>query len=44
MKDILLCGMEEGNLETEPQKYRVVRPDKTYSGEISVALTFTKVG
>ncbi|KAK1377549.1 16 kDa phloem protein 2-like [Heracleum sosnowskyi] len=44
VKDILLLGMEEGNLDIEPQKYRVVRPgpDKTYSGEISVALTFTK--
>ncbi|XP_074340715.1 elicitor-responsive protein 1-like [Apium graveolens] len=42
VKDILLVGMEEGKLELEPQKYRVVRPDTTYSGEISVALTFTK--
>ncbi|XP_017222174.1 elicitor-responsive protein 1 [Daucus carota subsp. sativus] len=46
VKDILLCGMDEENVkgivDVETQKHRVVRRDKSYSGEISVALTFTK--
>ncbi|KAL7169906.1 hypothetical protein ACSBR2_034868 [Camellia fascicularis] len=41
IKDVLSFGAEKGKAELRPQKYRVVLPDKTYSGEISVAVTFT---
>lgn len=43
VKDVLLRGMDKGKVEFGPQMYRVVRSDKHYSGEISVAVTFTKV-
>ncbi|CDP06607.1 unnamed protein product [Coffea canephora] len=43
VKDILSTGAEKGKLEVQPRLYRVVQSDKTYSGEISVAFTFTKI-
>ncbi|KAK1365422.1 16 kDa phloem protein 2-like [Heracleum sosnowskyi] len=42
IKDVILRGMEKGKVVHGPHKYRVVRPDKSYSGEISVAVTFIK--
>nr|GMC85743.1 elicitor-responsive protein 1-like [Ipomoea batatas]GMC90038.1 elicitor-responsive protein 1-like [Ipomoea batatas] len=44
VKDILSLGMEKGRYEVRHQKYRVVELDKTYSGDISVAITFIKIG
>ncbi|KAE9455594.1 hypothetical protein C3L33_12496, partial [Rhododendron williamsianum] len=41
IKDVLSLGAEKGKEELKAQKYRVVLPDNTYSGEISVAVTFT---
>ncbi|KAL6998339.1 hypothetical protein U1Q18_008463 [Sarracenia purpurea var. burkii] len=41
IKDVLSLGAEKGKAKLGVQKYRVVQPDKTYSGEISVAVTFT---
>ncbi|KAL1808178.1 elicitor-responsive protein 1 [Daucus carota subsp. sativus] len=43
VKDVILRGMEEGKVVHGPHKYRVVRQDKTYSGEITVTVTFIKV-
>ncbi|KAM7464063.1 hypothetical protein LguiA_032184 [Lonicera macranthoides] len=43
VKDVVLHGMDKGKVELKHRKYRVVRPDKTYSGEIFVAVTFTKL-
>jgi NurA-like 5'-3' nuclease len=41
VKDVVSFGVETGKAELRHGKYRVVLPDKTYSGEISVAVTFT---
>ncbi|KAL3536405.1 hypothetical protein ACH5RR_004866 [Cinchona calisaya] len=43
VKDILSLGVERGKLEVETRQYRVVESDKTYSGEISVSISFTKI-
>ncbi|PWA92167.1 C2 calcium-dependent membrane targeting [Artemisia annua] len=40
VKDVVLLGMEEGEAELGSRKYRVVREDQTYSGDVSVAVTF----
>ncbi|KAE8099384.1 hypothetical protein FH972_017369 [Carpinus fangiana] len=41
VKDVVSLGVETGKAELRRGKYRVVLPDKTYSGEICVAATFT---
>ncbi|KAH7843018.1 hypothetical protein Vadar_011820 [Vaccinium darrowii] len=41
IKDVMSLGAEKGEAELRTQKYRVVLPDNTYSGEISVGVTFT---
>ncbi|KAK3038509.1 hypothetical protein RJ639_029309 [Escallonia herrerae] len=43
IKEVLLEGMERGKFELQSRKYRVVAPDTTYTGQICVAITFTKV-
>ncbi|KAK9170478.1 hypothetical protein Syun_002618 [Stephania yunnanensis] len=42
VKDVVSLGVENGTAELRPTKYRVVRRDKTYSGEIEVGVTFTR--
>ncbi|CAI9098235.1 OLC1v1034846C1 [Oldenlandia corymbosa var. corymbosa] len=42
IKDILSLGAEKGKLEVEPRVYRIVESDKSYTGQISIALTFLK--
>ncbi|KAK9122713.1 hypothetical protein Sjap_012315 [Stephania japonica] len=42
VKDVVSLGVENGTAELRPAKYRVVRRDKTYSGEIKVGVTFTR--
>ncbi|KAI7735223.1 hypothetical protein M8C21_028354 [Ambrosia artemisiifolia] len=45
VKDVVLMGMEKGEAELGSQKYRVVREDKSYTGDISAAISFKrKVG
>ncbi|KAL5220696.1 hypothetical protein ABZP36_025409 [Zizania latifolia] len=39
--DLISLGMEHGTWQMNEAKYRVVLADKTYHGEIKVALTFT---
>ncbi|XAR50927.1 hypothetical protein NMG60_11005394 [Bertholletia excelsa] len=41
VKDVLSLGVEKGEEKLGVQRYRIVRPDNSYSGEISVAVTFT---
>ena len=41
MKDLLAIGAENGKAELHPSKYRVVRADQTFNGEIQVGVTFT---
>ncbi|XP_048438921.1 elicitor-responsive protein 1-like [Pyrus x bretschneideri] len=41
VKDVIALGTERGKAELRSAKHRVVLQDKTYAGEISVALTFT---
>lgn len=43
VKDVLSIGAEKGKLQVEAHSYRVVQSDKTFSGEISIAIAFTKV-
>ncbi|MCL7026851.1 hypothetical protein MKW94_019069 [Papaver nudicaule] len=38
--DLLALGLEKGKAEMRPTKYRVVASDKSYNGEIRVALSF----
>ena len=40
MKHVVSLGMEEGEAELGSRKYRVVREDKTYTGDVSVAVIF----
>ncbi|KAM0046981.1 putative C2 domain-containing protein [Helianthus debilis subsp. tardiflorus] len=40
VKDVVLMGMEKGEAELGSQKYRVVREDKSYTGDISAAISF----
>ncbi|KAI3804149.1 hypothetical protein L1987_32321 [Smallanthus sonchifolius] len=40
VKDVVLLGMENGEAELGSQKYRVVREDKSYTGDISAAISF----
>nr|GEW15878.1 hypothetical protein [Tanacetum cinerariifolium] len=42
VKDVISSGMEEGEAELESRKYRVVREDQTYTGDVSVAVTFKR--
>ncbi|XP_022764532.1 elicitor-responsive protein 1 isoform X2 [Durio zibethinus] len=42
VKDLLATGAEKGNAELHPCKYRVVRADQRYCGEIEVGATFTR--
>lgn len=42
VKDLIALGTETGKAELRSAKYRVVLQDKTYAGEISVALSFSK--
>ncbi|KAA8518909.1 hypothetical protein F0562_016317 [Nyssa sinensis] len=42
VKDVVSTGMESGKAKLEARKYRVVQQNKTYNGEISVAITFTR--
>ncbi|XP_008240867.1 PREDICTED: elicitor-responsive protein 1-like [Prunus mume] len=41
VKDVIASGTEKGKAELGVAKYRVVLQDKTFAGEISVALAFT---
>ncbi|XP_057498717.1 16 kDa phloem protein 1-like [Actinidia eriantha] len=41
IKDVLSIGAEKGKAQLGTQKYRVVSPDNSYSGEISVSVTFS---
>ncbi|KAB1224117.1 Elicitor-responsive protein 1 [Morella rubra] len=41
LKDVVSLGVETGKMELRRGKYRVVLPDKTYSGEICVGVTCT---
>ncbi|KAK9985275.1 hypothetical protein SO802_030226 [Lithocarpus litseifolius] len=41
VKDVVSLGVETGKAELRRGKYRVVLPDKTYAGEICVAVNFT---
>lgn len=40
VKDVVLMGMEKGDAKLGSRKYRVVREDKSYTGDISVGVTF----
>ncbi|KAD3336218.1 hypothetical protein E3N88_31737 [Mikania micrantha] len=40
VKDVVLMGMEKGEATLESRKYRVVREDKSYTGDISAAISF----
>uniref|UniRef100_A0A2P2QWR3 Elicitor-responsive protein 1-like n=1 Tax=Rhizophora mucronata TaxID=61149 RepID=A0A2P2QWR3_RHIMU len=40
VEDILAIGVENGTAELHPSKYRVVRADGSYRGEIQVGLSF----
>ncbi|CAL5189999.1 unnamed protein product [Lathyrus oleraceus] len=41
VKDLLTQGVENGVSKLPPLKYRVVRADQSYRGEVDVAITFT---
>ncbi|EPS64823.1 hypothetical protein M569_09959, partial [Genlisea aurea] len=41
LKDVIEVGVEKGQGELRPQKYRVVSGDQNYRGEIQVGVTFT---
>ncbi|CBI31668.3 hypothetical protein VitviT2T_019251 [Vitis vinifera] len=41
LEDLLALGVENGKSELHPCKYRVVRTDQTYCGEIRVGINFT---
>lgn len=40
MEDLLALGVEQGSAELHPTKYRVVRADNSYCGEIQVGVSF----
>ncbi|KAL8260601.1 hypothetical protein R6Q59_028554 [Mikania micrantha] len=42
VKDVVLMGMEKGEATLESRKYRVVREDKSYTGDISAAISFKR--
>ncbi|MFS8001605.1 putative C2 domain-containing protein [Helianthus anomalus] len=42
VKDVVLMGMEKGEAELGSRKYRVVREDKSYTGDISAAISFKR--
>ncbi|EXC20172.1 Elicitor-responsive protein 1 [Morus notabilis] len=42
VEDLLVLGAENGTAEMHPVKYRVIRQDNTYRGEIQVGVTFTR--
>ncbi|PWA38424.1 C2 domain-containing protein [Artemisia annua] len=42
VKHVVSLGMEEGEAELGSRKYRVVREDKTYTGDVSVAVIFKR--
>lgn len=41
VKDLVSMGVEMGKADHRPTKYRVVLPNNSYAGEISVAVAFT---
>ncbi|XP_061363714.1 16 kDa phloem protein 1-like [Gastrolobium bilobum] len=41
VEDLLALGVENGGAKLQPLKYRVVRANQSYCGEIDVAITFT---
>ncbi|KAF6148072.1 hypothetical protein GIB67_024247 [Kingdonia uniflora] len=41
VKDVISLGMQNGMAELPSQKYSVVLADKTYYGEIRIAVTFS---
>ncbi|RVW33803.1 16 kDa phloem protein 1-like [Vitis riparia] len=41
VKDLVSMGVEMGQAHLRPTKYRVVLPNQSYAGEISVAVAFT---
>ncbi|TKY47426.1 Elicitor-responsive protein 1 [Spatholobus suberectus] len=40
VEDLLAIGVEDSAAELQPLKYRVVRADHSYCGEIEVGITF----
>ncbi|KAK9069308.1 hypothetical protein SSX86_013424 [Deinandra increscens subsp. villosa] len=42
VKDVVLTGLENGEAKLESRKYRVVREDKSYTGDISAAISFRR--
>ncbi|KAF8402923.1 hypothetical protein HHK36_011015 [Tetracentron sinense] len=42
LKDVLSLGVETGKAELQRRKYRVVLGNKSYAGEICVAVNFTR--
>ncbi|XP_076958006.1 elicitor-responsive protein 1-like [Bidens hawaiensis] len=42
VKDVVLTGLEKGEAELGSRKYRVVREDKSYTGDISAAVSFKR--
>lgn len=42
VKDLLAQGIENGGAKLQTLKYRVVRANKSYCGEIDVGVTFTR--
>ena len=41
VKDLVSMGVETGKAHLRPTKCRVVLPNKSYAGEVSVAVAFT---
>ncbi|KAJ1389422.1 C2 domain [Sesbania bispinosa] len=41
VEDLLAQGVENGGAKLQPLKYRVVRENQSYCGEITVGITFT---
>lgn len=40
VEDLLAIGVGDGAAELQPLKYRVIREDQSYCGEIDVGITF----
>jgi len=40
VEDLLAIGVEDGAAELQPLKYRVIRADQSYCGEIDLGITF----
>ena len=43
MEDLLSLGVENGSCELQSHKYRIVRPNRSYHGEIQVEVKFTSM-